>query len=67
MYAVSMGMVEEVKFMLLKGAGICMIHKDGKAALDISLNAGHSCYVVERWAFNNFRYFKLIHSYKALN
>ena len=41
MYAASMGMIEEVEYILLKGADICMVNKGGKNALDIALDAGH--------------------------
>ena len=41
MYAASMGMTEEVKYILRKGGEIHMVNKDGKDALDMALNAGH--------------------------
>ena len=40
MYAASMGMVEVVKFLLLKGADSCMVNKDEEDAIGIALKAG---------------------------
>ena len=40
-FASSKGMVEEVKYLLQKGADKAIATKNGKVALDIALNAGH--------------------------
>ena len=40
MFAASMGMVEEVKYILQKGGDISMVNKAGKDALDMALDAG---------------------------
>ena len=41
LFASSKSMVEEVKYLLQKGADKSIATKDGKLALDIALNAGH--------------------------
>ena len=41
LFASSKSMVEEVKYLLQKGADKSVTTKDGKLALDIALNAGH--------------------------